>query len=339
MESRQQSVVGGRRTVDSGEHAQISEIMSNKGSGHGLDDSTSSFMKERFGYDFSHVRLHTDSYAARKSNELNAEAFTIGRDVFFNAGRYNPSSMDGKSLLAHELTHVVQQKSAHSLIQFQRFRDCTPSITGTTGRLTQADIDTLINSARLVGGTMALHAVNAMRGIRAGTGSATAMAALANHFGAPTPAQINTIFSRFENIQRRLTDESLFICNTAGSFYCKRAWCAYTRVLSQGYTHLCPGWFEDPYTCLGLNRSRNMVHEAAHAAGAPNDTYPGAGYPPANAHDNAPSYAGFANEVMARPTLGPPSPERPKFPSLIDDIIRHSERRMRERVIESVKEM
>jgi len=105
------------------DQAQISEIMSNKGSGHGLDDNTRSFMEERFGHDFSSVRLHTDSYAARKSNDLNAEAFTIGRDVFFNTGRYEPTSTGRKRLLAHELTHVVQQNTVMSSPVVQRLSD------------------------------------------------------------------------------------------------------------------------------------------------------------------------------------------------------------------------
>jgi hypothetical protein len=116
-ESCQPSAVSFKSSADSNEQTQISEIMSNKGSGHGLDDNTRSFMGEKFGYDFGHVRLHNDSYAARKSNELNAEAFTIGRDVFFNTGRYNPSSGEGKRLLAHELTHVVQQRKTNDKLQ------------------------------------------------------------------------------------------------------------------------------------------------------------------------------------------------------------------------------
>ncbi|NTU41452.1 MAG: DUF4157 domain-containing protein [Nitrospirales bacterium] len=97
---------------DRGEEAQIGEIMSNKGSGRMLDDNARFVMEQRLGYDFSHVRIHADNYAARKSNELSAEAFTIGSDVFFNAGRYNPPSIEGQRLLAHELTHVVQQGGA-----------------------------------------------------------------------------------------------------------------------------------------------------------------------------------------------------------------------------------
>ncbi len=101
-------LVGNSASINN-EQAQIGEIMSKKGSGQRLDDNTRSFMENRFGYDFNHVRLHTDSYASKKSNELNAEAFTIGRDIFFNAGRYSPTTTQGKKLLAHELTHVVQQ--------------------------------------------------------------------------------------------------------------------------------------------------------------------------------------------------------------------------------------
>lgn len=128
MISRKPSVISYQPSANNNEQSVISDIMSNKGSGHGLDDNTSSFMEQGFGYDFSHVRLHTDSYATRKSNELNAEAFTIGRDVFFNAGRYNPSSAGGKQLLAHELTHVVQQGSQPDLMNkkaLQRMRKAT----------------------------------------------------------------------------------------------------------------------------------------------------------------------------------------------------------------------
>ncbi|NOY64216.1 MAG: DUF4157 domain-containing protein, partial [Nitrospirae bacterium] len=80
-----------------------------KGGGQPLSSSTRAFFEPRFGVDFSHVRVHTDSTAARLSRQLNAEAFTYGRDIFFNSGRYNPSTTTGKRLLAHELTHVVQQ--------------------------------------------------------------------------------------------------------------------------------------------------------------------------------------------------------------------------------------
>lgn len=127
MRMSKPSAISYQPSADYNEQAQINEIMSNKGSGQRLDDNTRSFMEQRFGYDFSHVRLHTDSYAARKSNELNAEAFTIGRDVFFNAGRYEPSTTQGKRLLAHELTHVVQQEYRPYIQRLGSNPGCSPA--------------------------------------------------------------------------------------------------------------------------------------------------------------------------------------------------------------------
>ena len=87
-----------------------------KGSGQRLPTSVRSFFEPRFGVDFSHVRVHTDSTAARLSRQLNAEAFTYGRDIYFGEGRYNPSTASGKRLLAHELTHVMQQRKRENKI-------------------------------------------------------------------------------------------------------------------------------------------------------------------------------------------------------------------------------
>ncbi|MDJ0582121.1 DUF4157 domain-containing protein [Crocosphaera sp.] len=86
-------------------------IQSAKGGGDPLSDSTRSFMERHFGYDFSKVRVHTDSRAASASRELNAEAFTVGQNIFFGNGRYAPESTSGRQLLAHELTHTIQQTS------------------------------------------------------------------------------------------------------------------------------------------------------------------------------------------------------------------------------------
>lgn len=77
--------------------------------GHGLDHGTRAQMEGAFGADFSHVRIHTDSMADGLSHTLNARAFATGSDVFFRQGEYDPGSSSGRELLAHELTHVVQQ--------------------------------------------------------------------------------------------------------------------------------------------------------------------------------------------------------------------------------------
>ena len=83
-----------------------------KGSGDRLPDESRSFMESRFGADFSDVNVHTGSQSEVLNRSLNAQAFTHGSDVYFGEGKYNPESHQGKHLLAHELTHVVQQGNA-----------------------------------------------------------------------------------------------------------------------------------------------------------------------------------------------------------------------------------
>lgn len=80
-----------------------------QGKGQSLNDETRLFMEERFGRDFSEVRIHTSTSAGMMSQRLNARAFTFGRHVFFAPGEHQPHTERGRRLLAHELTHVVQQ--------------------------------------------------------------------------------------------------------------------------------------------------------------------------------------------------------------------------------------
>ncbi|WP_417799654.1 eCIS core domain-containing protein [Tenacibaculum sp.] len=78
--------------------------------GQKMDAGTLTEMESGFGADFSHVNIHNDSEAAQMSQEIGAQAFTHGNDIYFNEGKYNPNSKGGKHLLAHELTHTIQQK-------------------------------------------------------------------------------------------------------------------------------------------------------------------------------------------------------------------------------------
>jgi hypothetical protein len=75
-----------------------------------LDIKTQTFMESSFGQDFSSVHVHTDGKAAESAQAVNAQAYTVGHDVVFGAGRYAPNDSFGKRLIAHELTHVVQQQ-------------------------------------------------------------------------------------------------------------------------------------------------------------------------------------------------------------------------------------
>ena len=97
------------------------QINSSRGKGSPLSSGTKGFMESRFGNDFSEVRIHTDSKANDLSTNLNAKAFTVGNDIFFNSGQYEPESGTGRRLLAHELTHVIQQNQSPQKIQREIF--------------------------------------------------------------------------------------------------------------------------------------------------------------------------------------------------------------------------
>jgi hypothetical protein len=88
------------------------QLQSAKGSGQALDAGLQSQMGQAMGADFSGVKVHTDSQSDQLNQSIQAKAFTTGQDVFFSQGAYNPSSKDGQELIAHELTHVVQQSGA-----------------------------------------------------------------------------------------------------------------------------------------------------------------------------------------------------------------------------------
>jgi Domain of unknown function (DUF4157) len=79
--------------------------------GQPLDPQTRAFMEPRFGHDFSKVRVHTDARATQSAASVSALAYTVGQHIVFGAGQFAPASSAGKTLLAHELTHVVQQDS------------------------------------------------------------------------------------------------------------------------------------------------------------------------------------------------------------------------------------
>lgn len=77
--------------------------------GQPLDARTRAFVEPRFGHDFSHVRVHTDAQAADSARTMNAQAYASGAHLVFGAGQYAPATPSGRRLLAHELTHSVQQ--------------------------------------------------------------------------------------------------------------------------------------------------------------------------------------------------------------------------------------
>jgi len=104
---RQTTDTGGT-AVDAGTEAEIESVTSG---GSPLSQSAREFFEPRFGRDFSDVQVHTGPEADEAARSIDAEAFTLGSDIAFRSGAYRPGSRQGKELLAHELTHVVQQRA------------------------------------------------------------------------------------------------------------------------------------------------------------------------------------------------------------------------------------
>ena len=114
-ECRKKDALPQRRHGGDAEHARVRSIVKDvvRSPGQPLDQGTRAFFEPRFGHDFSQVRVHNDSRAAESARSVNALAYTSGDNIVFGTGCYGPESSAGRKLLAHELTHVVQQ-SPHS---------------------------------------------------------------------------------------------------------------------------------------------------------------------------------------------------------------------------------
>jgi Domain of unknown function (DUF4157) len=111
------AILGLQRTVGNGavtslleeERSPVHDVI--KSGGRPLEPEVRADMEARLGHDFSDVRVHDDTTAAASATAVNAHAYTVGSNVVFQRDRYDPSTQEGKTTLAHELTHVVQQRS------------------------------------------------------------------------------------------------------------------------------------------------------------------------------------------------------------------------------------
>lgn len=115
-EESETAIVQRQSSADDTAVSTTADIIPSDSPGTPLDLVTRGFMESRFGHDFSDVRVHTDSRAAQSADALAANAYTTGRDIYFAAGKYIPQSKEGQHLLAHELTHTVQQEDPESRI-------------------------------------------------------------------------------------------------------------------------------------------------------------------------------------------------------------------------------
>jgi hypothetical protein len=108
-EERERESPESKWAVDADLEGRIAAV---RGGGRPLPEFERGFFEPRFGYDFGEVRIHTGAEAVETAEELDAQAYTVGQDIVFGQGRYAPETEEGRQLLAHELTHVVQQHGA-----------------------------------------------------------------------------------------------------------------------------------------------------------------------------------------------------------------------------------
>jgi len=158
---RRRGPTGRAGTVDGDTEGQIRSLQTG---GSPLPASTRSFFEEQFGRDFSDVRVHTGQRADAAARSIDAEAFTLGTDIAFADGNYRPHTMAGRRLLAHELTHVVQQGGDSSAVQRQ------DSLESATAGVAEELVTTAIPQSKyaIIAGKLAMAAADGIgKGIEA----------------------------------------------------------------------------------------------------------------------------------------------------------------------------
>ncbi|MGH7807801.1 MAG: eCIS core domain-containing protein [Thermodesulfobacteriota bacterium] len=252
------------------------EFVVNPGPGQPLDSTSRAFFEPRFGHDFSRVRVHTHTRAAESARSVNALAYTMGRNIVFGAGQYTPETKHGKQLVAHELTHVIQQRKSclNPVLQRQavavpNFRDCTPAITGI------ADANERLEAARL----RAREFIGAARRRLAAAPApgTTYAAALNRHFIAPTAADRATIDANYSQILLSLRVPN-YICNSENICEGEQAF----HLSDDDLIHVCRPFWPIGITCRGII----LIHEGAHDVGLGIGAHPpnrgSANYPAGN---------------------------------------------------------
>jgi|GEM_PF-3245585 len=301
------------------------------GSGQPLGASALNFFQPRFSHDLSQVRIHTDARAADSARSVNALAYTIGRDVVFGAGQYAPETADGKRLLAHELTHVLQNDSRPQPNQ----TSVTESSSGVAGKIeTQVEsmisrvptypdascdrVQTSINRAWPTSKRW-VQLANRRLGEPSGVASGLQTHFKLNHADASQAADLATVrqvFARMEEIfdmdvANRCVPENVGgVCAAPdGSRY---AAYAYSGRPDRGITHCLPS--PDVGFLAQEDLVETLVHEVAHTADPSSGDFAYRHQPVrtsyanmtrAQAIRNADSYSEFAKDLYFGGSLTP----------------------------------
>lgn len=227
------------------------------------------FMERRFGHDFSQVRIHVDAAAARSAQSVNALAYTAGNHIVFGQGKYAPTSESGRSLLAHELTHVLQQnRRAKSFSTIARASDST-TVTVQAPRgpnICTLDQGQHISVAARRADSWLNSSINALNALLTSPGAPAATAAsnaLSRHFHSATVATATHVRDRLGNIRQDMnTRVNLTVeCHNSDDRMCGASG-AYVQ--NQNNTMaFCPSFFDandDPNW-----QAETIVHETSHA--------------------------------------------------------------------------
>ena len=216
--------------------------MHTAGPGQPLTRATRTFFEPRFGDDFSQVRVHTGARAAASAQAVHARAYAIGNDVVFGQGQYSPETPAGRYLLAHELTHVVQQNGSSEMVQRFSTEDCDST-----------DV-TLIDESH----NRAIELVNAaIARLTADPVTADTQRHFANHFGGYGSLRRDIVVGHFKRDLELLTDsEMTYECETE----CDEGEPAYTYWVF-GDIHICLPWLRSQVL---TERGETFVHELHH---------------------------------------------------------------------------
>jgi hypothetical protein len=264
--------------------------------------------------DFSDVRIHTDSRAAKSADAVNARAYTVGNHIVFGSSRYAPQATEGKVLLAHELTHVLQQTPS-TVGVLQRSPDEGKKEKGEENPATKfpgcdKDQQSKITDAIKQADALASRAVRAFEREYILPSESSARDA---HFGKKLGTdQKATILDRYKHVHTNL-ENKMYSCDRKGKKVkegkgvvdvCAQAECPGNKIT------LFPDFGKE--TCPA---GPVLLHEAIHNAGGCDDVNKGESYPPSSSEDNAYSYEYFALEVATEsktPELGTHTPSKPK---------------------------
>ena len=261
-----------------GQKQTVQEVV--RSPGQPLDPATRAFFEPRFGYDFSRVRIHSDERASAAAHAVNALAYTLGKDVVFGAAQFAPYTTKGRELLAHELTHVIQQGHSPSIRQMTR--DPVPSRIGETvlqrapevkvdpGATCSLDQHRKIEPAAYKADEWLSRTIPAIEAFLSGarTPQTQAVAAALNkHFHSMDAAVVRYVKDRLKTIQSDIFGRRNFRvnCPPASDPACgtRKGSDEYVAVVPEGNPNeinLCAPFFERKLE----DRASTIIHEFGH---------------------------------------------------------------------------